>query len=48
MYALFVRTSLPIFPIVLFGSLFVGVFYVFGTVRSVVVSCVGVAVFAAA
>ena len=47
-YGLFVRANFPIFPIVLFGTLFVGIFSVFGTVRSVTVSCVGVAVFAAA
>ena len=47
-YGLFIRIDLPIFLIVLFGSLFVGVFCVFGTIRSVIVSCAGVAVFAAA
>ena len=47
-YGLFIRADLPIFPIVLFGSLFVGFFCVFGTIRSVVVSCAGVAVSAAA
>ena len=47
-YGLFVRADLPIFPIVLFGSLFIGFFCVFGTIRSVVVSCAGVGVSAAA
>ena len=45
-YGLFVRADLPIFPIVLFGCLLVGIF--FGTIRSVIVSCAGVAVLAAA
>ena len=31
-YGLFTRADLPIFPIVLFGSLFVRVFYVFDTI----------------
>ena len=46
-YGLFVRADFPILLIVLFGSFFIVVFYVFGTIRSVVVSCVGVAILAA-
>ena len=45
---LFIRADLPILPFVLFGSWLNGVFIVFGTVRSVILSCAGVAVFAAA
>ena len=45
---LFTRANLPIFPFILFGSWLNGVFIVFGTVRSVIFSCAGVAVFAAA
>ena len=47
-YGLFVRANLPIFPIVLLGNSFVGIFSVFGTVRSVIVSRASVDVFAAA
>ena len=47
-YGLFVRADLPILLIVMFGSLFIVVFYVFGSVQSVVVSCAGVVVPAAA
>ena len=47
-YGLFIRANLPIFPIVLFGFLFIGIFSVLGTVRSVIVSCAGVAILAAA
>src|SRR3954463_11972594 len=43
-----VLTPTPIFPIVFFGRLFVGIFSVFGTIRSVIVSCADVAVLAAA
>ena len=44
---LFVRANLPIFLFVLFGGCLNGVFIVFGTVRSIIVSCAGVAVFTA-
>ena len=47
-YGLFIRANLLVFPFVLFGSCLNGVFIVFGTVRSVIFSCVGVAVFVAA
>ena len=48
MHGLFVRANLPIFPIVRFESWLDGVFFVFGIVRSVVVSCAGIAVFSTA
>ena len=46
MYGLFVRANVPIFPFILFGRLLAGIFIVFGIVRSVIVSCAGVAVLA--
>ena len=42
-----VRANLLVFQIVLFGGSFVGIFSVFGTVQSVIVSRAGVSVFAA-
>ena len=47
-YGMFVRANLPVFPIILFGGSFVVIFSVFDTVRSVIVSHAGFAVFAAA
>ena len=43
-HCLFVRADLPVFLMVLFGSLFIGFFCVFGTIRSVIVSYAGVVV----
>ena len=45
---LFIRANLPILLIVLFRVLLDGVFLVFGIVRSIVVSRVGIVVFAPA
>ena len=45
---LFTRANLPTFPFILFSSSINGVFVVFGAFRSVIFSCAGVSVFAAA
>ena len=48
MRGLFNRANLLIFPFIMFVCFIDGVFVVFGTFRSVILSCAGVAVFAVA